>query len=85
MFNGLFLDDAPQSPLLREALKAHGVDTEMARPDLLRLADARCRRCEDADACFAWFTGMREQGAFRWFCPNASLFDGLPKTAAKTA
>ncbi|PIW28130.1 MAG: hypothetical protein COW30_08335 [Rhodospirillales bacterium CG15_BIG_FIL_POST_REV_8_21_14_020_66_15] len=72
--------EAPQSPLMREAMKVHGVDGADVPDGLLRLANARCLKCQDADACFAWLTGKSDAGAYRWFCPNAKLFDGLPKT-----
>lgn len=78
----MFTKDAPQSPFLREALKVRAIDAAKVPGDLMHLADARCKRCEDKDACFAWLAGMREEGAYRWFCPNAQLLDELSKLEA---
>jgi len=47
----------------------------------MRLANARCRACENADACFSWLAGLDGAQDYHWFCPNAQLFDDLAKAA----
>ena len=76
-------DPSPQSPLMVEALKAHGLSVSDVPEESRHLANARCLTCENADACFAWLTGARSASDYHWFCPNAQLFDGLVKDRAQ--
>ena len=73
--------DAPQSPLLKEALKALDIDAGHVPQDRMRLANARCQSCEHSDACFSWLAGFDGAQDYHWFCPNAQLFDGMAKAA----
>ena len=73
---------SPLSPMMPEVLKAHGIDATESPTSMLRLANARCLTCEHADVCFAWLTGTPGAEDYHWFCPNAQLFDGLPKAPA---
>jgi DNA polymerase III psi subunit len=80
MVHLLEIDDA-RSPLLREALKTLNIDSVHVPQDRMRLADARCQTCENADACFSWLAGLDGAQDYHWFCPNAQLFDDLTKAA----
>tara|TARA_R110001592_G_scaffold124046_7_gene332674 strand:+ start:2206 stop:2466 length:261 start_codon:yes stop_codon:yes gene_type:complete len=73
--------DAARSPLLAEALKTLDIDDARVPQDRMRLANARCRTCENADACFSWLAGLDGAQDYHWFCPNAQLFDDLAKAA----
>lgn len=73
--------DAARSPLLAEALKTLNIDDAHVPQDRMRLADARCKACKHADACFSWLAGLGGAQDYHWFCPNAQLFDDLTKAA----
>tara|TARA_B100000513_G_scaffold142628_1_gene65360 strand:+ start:233 stop:478 length:246 start_codon:yes stop_codon:yes gene_type:complete len=81
MFKYFSLTEASRSPLLSEALKMHDVMADAVPKATMRLANDRCLNCESKDACFAWLAGAANAEDYRWFCPNARLFDDLSDAA----
>jgi hypothetical protein len=70
--------------LLRRMTERLGVDD---RRDplvgaVLREAEASCLTCTGARRCRAWLDAPDLDAAYREFCPNAGVFDLLPRKAA---
>ncbi len=66
--------------LLKGMIDRIGVD-ETSGPlvsAILWQAEWTCLDCVNAAECGAWLGNCVEDDAYREFCPNAALFDGLP-------
>lgn len=80
---GIRKEEDAYPPLLLEAMRAHGIDFDRVPQAGRSLARARCLRCVHADQCFAWLRGFSGAFDYQWFCPNADLFNTLPRAAVR--
>lgn len=76
-------DGRGNPPLMLEAMKAHGIDFASVPRTERTIARARCLRCTHTDQCFAWLRGLNGAFDYQWFCPNAELFNNLPRKAVR--
>jgi hypothetical protein len=70
--------------LLRRMSQRLGIDDrrDPLIGTVLREAEASCLGCVAAPRCRAWLDAPDLDAAYREFCPNASVFDLLPRKAA---
>lgn len=74
------------SDLMCRMMERLGIDVVagagLARGTILASAARRCFFCPHAARCRAWLDSGAGDEGHRAFCPNADLFDGLPRLAA---
>lgn len=68
--------------LLKRMIERIGVDENRGPlvSAILWQAEWSCLDCVNAAECEAWTGDVVEDDAYREFCPNAALFDRLPRT-----
>lgn len=71
--------------LMGAMMAAVGAEPDTLGPQALdralRVAIGRCLGCRNAGRCQLWLGGEGDRAAYRAFCPNATLFEGMRRPA----
>jgi hypothetical protein len=73
----------PRGELMLKMMERTGVDVDQVGEQnferILAYAGRNCLMCRDTGSCRIWLEEGSEANKYREFCPNAELFDDLPR------